>query len=232
MNLTVTALQNIYTELGGDLTDTYENIAGGIEVGNYTIIPDMLNAIAQIGGSTVELPAVSSSDNGDVLEVVDGKWAKAEPTKELPTTEVADSGKFLAVNHSGEWDKADAPTELPEVTTEDNGKVLSVVDGAWDKKTAPIKKVELQQSVTLSNLTTIEILFPASNMFIDINVADSATKNLLKGKTYSVKRYNTVDTYGTKSSKLVIELDPNSGTFSPGTYKIDAYYTNLLVDYA
>lgn len=51
-----------------------------------------------------DLPAVTAADNGDVLTVV-----------------------------SGEWAKADAPSGLPEVTAADNGDVLTVVSGEWAK---------------------------------------------------------------------------------------------------
>ena len=50
------------------------------------------------------LPDVTADDNGDVLGVVDGAWAKM-----------------------------DAPSDLPSVTAEDNGKVLGVVNGKWNK---------------------------------------------------------------------------------------------------
>lgn len=74
MDTTVDALKNLYTALGGTAAD----------VQNITLIPDMINALAayiQQGGAA-ELPKVSSSDNGKVLTVVSGKWAKAN----LPTT--------------------------------------------------------------------------------------------------------------------------------------------------
>lgn len=104
MNTTVIALQNLYVALGGSLTDTYEDIADGIAVSNYVVIPDMINAMSKltIGGRGASLPTVTASDNGDVLTVVDGAW-----------------------------NKADVPNELPTVTADDNGKVLKVVDGAW-----------------------------------------------------------------------------------------------------
>lgn len=56
------------------------------------------------GGGSSELPAVTSDDNGDVLTVVSGAWAKADP-----------------------------PSSLPAVTVSDNGDVLTVVEGAWAK---------------------------------------------------------------------------------------------------
>ena len=105
MNTTILALQNLYVALGGELTDTYDTIADGVAVSDYVIIPDMINAIANLnisGREGASLPSVTASDNGDVLTVVDGAW-----------------------------NKADAPTELPSVTADDNGKVLKVVNGAW-----------------------------------------------------------------------------------------------------
>lgn len=98
MDNTITALQALYVALGGTAAD----------VADITIIPDMINAIATQAATVVEaanakeLPSVSSTDNGKLLTVVSGKWAKAA-----------------------------APTELPTVTADDNGKVLKVADGAW-----------------------------------------------------------------------------------------------------
>lgn len=69
MDNTIDALRNLYVALGGTATD----------VADIVIIPDMINAIATLisSGATAELPKVTSSDNGNVLTVVSGKWAKA-----------------------------------------------------------------------------------------------------------------------------------------------------------
>lgn len=81
MDNNMTALQNLYVALGGSLTDTYEDIANGVPVSDYTIKPDIINAIAQqltealTEIATAELPTVTSDDNGKVLKVVDGAWA-------------------------------------------------------------------------------------------------------------------------------------------------------------
>lgn len=67
MDTTVVALRNLYVAMGGQAAD----------VANLVIIPDLINAIATLvsSGATAELPAVTASDNGKVLKVVDGEWA-------------------------------------------------------------------------------------------------------------------------------------------------------------
>lgn len=80
MNTTVEALKNAYVALGGELTDTYEDIAGGIPVSDYVVIPDVINTISKKLSTVIEsiseaeLPSVTTDDNGKVLKVVDGAW--------------------------------------------------------------------------------------------------------------------------------------------------------------
>ena len=51
MKTTVQALQDVYTQLGGALTDTYAGIAGGVPVGDYSAIPDMVEAVSKKASS-------------------------------------------------------------------------------------------------------------------------------------------------------------------------------------
>lgn len=48
MDNTIDALKNLYVALGGSLTDTYDDICNGAAVSNYVIIPDVINAIAEL----------------------------------------------------------------------------------------------------------------------------------------------------------------------------------------
>jgi hypothetical protein len=68
---TVDALKALYVALGGTAAD----------VADLTLIPDVINAIAEFvsDGGTVELPAVTAENDGNVLTVVDGAWAAAAP---------------------------------------------------------------------------------------------------------------------------------------------------------
>lgn len=78
MDNTIQALQKLYVALGGTASD----------VADIVIIPDMINAIATqaatvvSAANTAELPKVTSTDNGKVLTVVSGKWAKASLPQE------------------------------------------------------------------------------------------------------------------------------------------------------
>ena len=65
MDTNVQALKNLYVALGGDLS----------EVANLATSSEVINAIAQLPAIGVSLPAVTATDNGKVLKVVEGKWA-------------------------------------------------------------------------------------------------------------------------------------------------------------
>ena len=74
--LTVDALKALYVALGGSADD----------VAGLTLIPDVISKIATqaavvtAAANAKELPAVTSSNNGQVLTVDGGKWkAKALP---------------------------------------------------------------------------------------------------------------------------------------------------------
>lgn len=65
---TVEALKDLYVALGG----TASNFTA-------TTNAEAIELVAGVAGTAVgaELPKVTSSDNGKVLTVVSGKWAKA-----------------------------------------------------------------------------------------------------------------------------------------------------------
>ena len=53
--MNVQALKTLYVALGGKLTDTHSDINGGSTVGNYTLISDVILAIAK-KASTIPAP--------------------------------------------------------------------------------------------------------------------------------------------------------------------------------
>lgn len=116
---TIAALQGLYVALGGDISD----------VANINTIPDMLEAVASVaGGAGGALPAVTSEDNGDILGVVEGAWAKRDP--ELPAVTAEDIGKVLTVVSDGEggatWEEStpNVPVYVSAVGVGSNNVVL------------------------------------------------------------------------------------------------------------
>lgn len=115
------------------------------------------------------LPAVTTSDNGDVLTVVAGVWAKADPPSGGTSytegagiditegviaidTAGASTGQVLkkTVGGVGWADDETGSGSLPAVTTDDNGDVLSVVAGEWAKADAPVSATTANVQTALS----------------------------------------------------------------------------------
>ena len=95
-------LKAIYVALGGSAADVADL------TNNAAVLAQIAVQAAVAISGACELPTVKAADNGDVLTVVSGKWAKAA-----------------------------VPAELPAVTSDNNGMVLTVVDGEWAAAALP-----------------------------------------------------------------------------------------------
>ena len=69
---------------------------------------DIMTDIAQREMDS-NLPAVTGSDNGKILTVVEGVLDKAAATVELPAVTSSDAGKVLTVSAEGKWVAAALP---------------------------------------------------------------------------------------------------------------------------
>lgn len=182
-----------------------------------------------------DLPDIQSGDAGKVLTVnqaEDGtEWAEV-PT-ELPSVTNIDDGKLLGVS-SGAWAKVDAPKELPVVTIADEGKILAVDElGNWNKETPPpigaysIRGSGVPTSSIFANVGDF-YCDTVTNKLYQCSQYNSPTTLLNKTVSFNTPlnfsdvtedaEYNIVFTYGTNNSngiKLTTEgkmYYKNSGT--------------------
>ena len=73
MDTIVDALKKLYVALGGD-ADT---------VADITLTTDMINALCTVvPGAANLLPAVTATENGKIMKVVNGEWALADDATE------------------------------------------------------------------------------------------------------------------------------------------------------
>ena len=70
----VEALKAVYTAMGGELTDTYENIADGLPVNSYVVVSNVIEAISEITsppskGETIKV--ITTTNEGNTITFVD-----------------------------------------------------------------------------------------------------------------------------------------------------------------
>ena len=123
----VDAMAEVYTDKEGTYVEVTESVTEGTKIATITT-----NNVDHDIYAPVELPAVTSVDEGKVLTVdSNGDWGADDIPAELPAVTSADEGKVLSVDGNGDWIADDVPSELPTVTGSDEGKVLTV-DGNGD----------------------------------------------------------------------------------------------------
>jgi hypothetical protein len=87
-------------------------------------------------GIPLQVPVVTSSNNGEILKVENGAWTVGEAPTGVPDVTSADDGKVLQVNN-GEWTAEDVlPTTMVGASENDDGEgglVPAPVAGEEDK---------------------------------------------------------------------------------------------------
>lgn len=213
MQTTLLSLLGIYVSLGGELTDTYEDIADGIAVCDYVTIPDALQAIAKLSGSTLELPKVSSADNGDLLTVVSGEWKKAEPAKELPAVTGSDNGKVLGVAN-GAWSKVDAPSDIVtyEFTTSSKVETSNASMPAATFSLTGAKHDEIIANVNAGKIVRLHISVTASGAYVsNLNLYLTGGQGSIPQATGISRFYSSADS-AYVAFAYIAEINGNSSS--------------------
>jgi len=73
-------------------------------------------------GIPLQVPVVTSTNEGEILKVENGQWTVGEAPTGVPDVTSLDDGKVLQVNN-GEWTAEDVlPTTMTGATLEDDGE--------------------------------------------------------------------------------------------------------------
>lgn len=80
----IEALKSVYTKLGGELTDSYDDIADGIPVNDYSVVSDGIQAVSKVAGSS----------SGSELFVIPVTW---DSTKSLYVTTITQAELTAAI---------------------------------------------------------------------------------------------------------------------------------------
>lgn len=185
---------------------------------------------------------ISTPTDGQVLKYdsSNNKWINATDEGQNTFAGLTDvsvsnltTGQVPIYNETtNKWENGSIPTELPTVTSDDNGNVLTVVDGAWNKATAPTGEDEVSLTFVegtmtkpsyMASMSTINFMKELKRIFekgiLALRVGQSSIKPV---------EYNFPDRYIT-----FIEVSPTitSNSFVIIIYKVDFSDGNLKGSY-
>lgn len=177
---TVQTLLALYVKLGGDLTDAYEDIADGADVGNYVLIPDCIAAISKI----------AETGGGGLPE-------------DFPAEGLENAGKFIGFDASGDYEAKNAPSggadKFYVTLTEDDSGAETV----WtaDKTIAEIVEAYEADQVVVALYPVggsffVEIPCNAAAVVSSRSVATFCGNYTLEPSTYNVASILALNTGG------------------------------------
>ena len=138
------AVKGRFMKWGKYTAEKLENVSGIFEstttedTGKVLTVGD--DGSPEWGEAVNPLPPVTSGDNGDVLSVVNGAWAKSPAPSSLPPYTSADKGKVLTV---GEGSESETVVIVPEQT-------VTVVEGGSYLTNADFSSVSVGTSGTMT----------------------------------------------------------------------------------
>ena len=114
-------------ETGQDIVSALEALVDVVDPNGTAVA-----AAAKIDGLTVSTTALSAgvTPTASLTTVSDHYHLTLGIPVELPTVTSSNNGQILKVDN-GAWTVGVAPTGVPDVTTSDNGRILQVSNGAW-----------------------------------------------------------------------------------------------------
>lgn len=217
----VKSLLEMYVKMGGSLTDTYSDIAGGVPVGQYSTISDAILACSKKyssggGGGGAEKFVVTLTEANDT-------WTADKTVAEIVAADAA--GKIVVCKVM--FESGDVPpSEIPLSVAIDNAVMFGGVS-MTEKATVITVVGVLDDGATEWNVESVELGSSNAPLIVTLT-ADGSTGNLVGDKTYQecytafhggrrVTFNATIESVDTSASVLAAGLQG-------GNYSLAAYF--------
>lgn len=189
-----------------------------------------VNNINNTALSTLTLPAVTSSNNGQILQVSNGAWSVGAAPSGLPSVTSSDNGKILQVS-SGTWAATtlSIPTKVSDLTN-DSGYLTSHQDISGKANSADLATVATSGDYgDLLNKPDLSVYLTAVPTMVGATSSAAGTAGLAPAPTSAdVDKFLAGDgTYKSGGLPMVI-LSYGSSTWA----QFEAAYNNNVIVYA
>lgn len=254
----VKSLLTLYVKMGGSLTDTYADIAGGIPVGQYSTISDAIIACSKkysSGGGSYTLPTASAdtkggvkigsglSMDGEVLSATggaekfvvtltedDGTWTADETIAEIVAADEAN--QIVVAKYPNESVYVELPLNFAVDTQEVSGAFFVGLKNAGNDNAIVSVTCFNQGGEDVIQVTETPIPTSSNEPLVVTLTADQSTGNFVGDKTFG--EVNTAIGAGKNvvlSGTLgaPMKIVPNGIVLDGSTYKLTIPFDGQFV---
>lgn len=230
----VKSLLEMYVKMGGSLTDTYSDIAGGMPVGQYSTISDAILACSKKysagGGGGAEKFVVTLTQDAQTEE-----WTADKTVAEIVAADAA--GKIVVAKCPLEGMLVDVPL-LTAGTFSDDGVEMSIVSFAtiFEGEHNTLASITINAQGADEDAWGVEATnteIPNAPLIVTLT-ADESTGNLVGDKTYK-EVYDAVDggqavTFKSEFSGLNVATNALSVGLANGGYSVAFVFGGSIVE--
>ena len=179
----------------------YKKLGGTADTEDITASSDMIDLIEDVagGGGGSSLPSVTSDDNGDLLTVVDGAWAKAKPTASMQIIDLDTANQVM-----------NGDSVATEIFVESGGGAIDILSNDQEISCTAVISDDIAIAPLMSTFTAGDIA-----IFDIAYDAHTASYGLLESNPSgtAICLTNNVDVKIFEFTNSIIFVFPTSATF-------------------
>lgn len=223
MSTITDSLKNFYKKLGGSLSNLGPNSTSA------DIVDAMAEVYTDKEGTYVEVTEEVTEGTKIATIKTNNEDHDIYAPVELPAVTSADEGKVLSVDENGDWIADDVPSELPAVTSSDEGKVLTVdSNGDWSAATISSDTLIIDLNITSSS-GKLYINFPDGQQAFE-NIVKLYKHVIVRGIMSNEAKYifalQGTTHYGTGNKRVFISISSSNNHEQPYFYMFTYNYVS------